>query len=388
MGKKAFNIVESDDMINNNATIKVIGVGGAGGNMLNHMIEQKLAGIELICANTDAQALRINKAPIKVQLGKELTKGLGAGMKPEIGRQAAEESYEELKRVLEGADLVFISAGMGGGTGTGAAPVIAKIAKEIGALTIGVVTKPFRREGARRIKIAEEGFNQLKEECDSIVTILNQKLLLIINRNAGKKESYRMVDNVLYQAVSGITNMIVSHGENDVNVDFEDLKTVMSYRGMALMGIGHKTGEHSAHEALKQAIESPLLDEANISDSRGLLIHFTTSEKYPLVEIDEAMIEILSDLIDNEEVFIIEGQTTDNSYTDDEIKVTIIATGFEDKKIANKKQADNINVRKIDISNRNSDIVIEKVSGTNEVIEIEVGEDDIDKPAYKRYGKD
>jgi cell division protein FtsZ len=388
MGKKAFNIVESDDMINNNATIKVIGVGGAGGNMLNHMIEQKLAGIELICANTDAQALRINKAPIKVQLGKELTKGLGAGMKPEIGRQAAEESYEELKRVLEGADLVFISAGMGGGTGTGAAPVIAKIAKEIGALTIGVVTKPFRREGARRIKIAEEGFNQLKEECDSIVTILNQKLLLIINRNAGKKESYRMVDNVLYQAVSGITNMIVSHGENDVNVDFEDLKTVMSYRGMALMGIGHKTGEHSAHEALKQAIESPLLDEANISDSRGLLIHFTTSEKYPLVEIDEAMIEILSDLIDNEEVFIIEGQTTDNSYTDDEIKVTIIATGFEDKKIANKKQANNINVRKIDISNRNSDIVIEKVSGTNEVIEIEVGEDDIDKPAYKRYGKD
>ena len=388
MGKKAFNIVENDEMINNNATIKVIGVGGAGGNMLNHMIEQKLAGIELICANTDAQALRTNKAPIKVQLGKELTKGLGAGMKPEIGRQAAEESYEELKRVLEGADLVFISAGMGGGTGTGAAPVIAKIAKEIGALTIGVVTKPFRREGARRIKIAEEGFNQLKEECDSIVTILNQKLLLIINRNAGKKESYRMVDNVLYQAVSGITNMIVSHGENDVNVDFEDLKTVMSYRGMALMGIGHKTGEHSAHEALKQAIESPLLDEANISDSRGLLIHFTTSEKYPLVEIDEAMIEILSDLIDNEEVFIIEGQTTDNSYTDDEIKVTIIATGFEDKKIANKKQANNINVRKIDISNRNSDIVIEKVSGTNEVIEIEVGEDDIDKPAYKRYGKD
>ena len=249
MGKKAFNIVENDEMINNNATIKVIGVGGAGGNMLNHMIEQKLAGIELICANTDAQALRTNKAPIKVQLGKELTKGLGAGMKPEIGRQAAEESYEELKRVLEGADLVFISAGMGGGTGTGAAPVIAKIAKEIGALTIGVVTKPFRREGARRIKIAEEGFNQLKEECDSIVTILNQKLLLIINRNAGKKESYRMVDNVLYQAVSGITNMIVSHGENDVNVDFEDLKTVMSYRGMALMGIGHKTGEHSAHEA-------------------------------------------------------------------------------------------------------------------------------------------
>ena len=245
---EAFNIVENNNI--DNATIKVVGVGGGGGNMLNHMIEKNVKGIELIAANTDAQALYSNKAPIKIQLGKELTKGLGAGMKPEVGRAAAEESYDEIKRALEGADLVFISAGMGGGTGTGAAPVIAKIAKGIGALTVGVVTKPFRREGAKRAKLAEIGFNELKEECDSIVTILNQKLLLIIDRKASKKDSYKMIDDILYQAVSGISNMIITHGENDVNVDFEDLKTVMSHRGMALMGIGHKTGENADRKSV------------------------------------------------------------------------------------------------------------------------------------------
>ena len=325
---EAFNIVENNNI--DNATIKVVGVGGGGGNMLNHMIEKNVKGIELIAANTDAQALYSNKAPIKIQLGKELTKGLGAGMKPEVGRAAAEESYDEIKRALEGADLVFISAGMGGGTGTGAAPVIAKIAKEIGALTVGVVTKPFRREGAKRAKLAEIGFNELKEECDSIVTILNQKLLLIIDRRASKRDSYRMIDDILYQAVSGISNMIITHGENDVNVDFEDLKTVMSHRGMALMGIGHKTGENATYEALKEAIESPLLDEVDFSKSKGLLVHFTMNENYPLVDLDEAMTEVLGDLIDNEDVYIIEGQTTDNSFADDEIKVTIVATGFEE----------------------------------------------------------
>ena len=377
---EAFNIVENDEFLDS-AVIKVVGVGGGGGNMLNHMIEKGVKDIELICANTDAQALRVNKAPVKIQLGKELTKGLGAGMEPEIGKAAAEESYDEIKRALEGADLVFISAGMGGGTGTGAAPVIAKIAKEIGALTVGVVTKPFRREGARRAKLAEIGFNELKNACDSIVTILNQKLLSIIDRRASKKDAYKMVDDILHQAVSGISNMIISYGENDVNVDFADLKKVMSHSGMALMGIGHKVGESSAHDALNQAIESPLLDDTNISDARGLLIHFTTNENYPLVDIDEAMESILGDLMDDENVDIIEGQTTNNDLADDEIIVTIIATGFDEQKPVNKPKAEPTKTT-VDLS------IIHKKAVGNEGFDLELSGDDIDVPTWLRKGRD
>jgi len=377
---EAYSIIEDNEFMEN-ATIKVIGVGGGGGNMLNHMIEKGVKDIELICANTDVQALRTNKAPIKIQLGKDLTKGLGAGMEPEVGKGAAEESYDEIKRVLEGADLVFISAGMGGGTGTGAAPVIAKVAKEIGALTIGVVTKPFRREGAKRAKLAEMGFNELKNECDSIVTILNQKLLSIIDRRASKKDAYKMVDDILHQAVSGISNMIISHGENDVNVDFADLKKVMSHTGMALMGIGHKSGEGSAFDALNQAIESPLLDETNISDAQGLLVHFTINENYPLVDIDEAMESILGDLMDNENVDIIEGQTTDNNLADDEIIVTIIATGFDEKKPVNSTKPDT-KTSTIDLN-----VIHRKVVG-NEGFDIELSGDDYDSPAYLRKARD
>jgi len=379
---EAYNIIEDNEFMEN-AVIKVVGVGGGGGNMLNHMIEKGVKDIELICANTDVQALRTNKAPIKIQLGKELTKGLGAGMEPEIGKGAAEESYDEIKRALEGADLVFISAGMGGGTGTGAAPVIAKIAKELGALTIGVVTKPFRREGAKRAKLAEIGFNELKNECDSIVTILNQKLLSIIDRRASKKDAYKMVDDILHQAVSGISNMIISYGENDVNVDFADLKKVMSHRGMALMGIGHKSGENSAYDALNQAIESPLLDETNISDAQGLLIHFTINENYPLVDIDEAMESILGDLMENENVDIIEGQTTNNSLAEDEIIVTIIATGFDEKKPVNStKPANEIKKPTIDLSS------LTKKAVGNEGFDLELSGDEIDIPTYLRKGRD
>jgi cell division protein FtsZ len=376
---EAFNIVENDEFLDN-AVIKVVGVGGGGGNMLNHMIEKGVKDIELICANTDAQALRVNKAPVKIQLGKEITKGLGAGMEPEIGKAAAEESYDEIKRSIEGADLVFISAGMGGGTGTGAAPVIARIAKEVGALTVGVVTKPFRREGARRAKLAEIGFNELKNECDSIVTILNQKLLSIIDRRASKKDAYKMVDDILYQAVAGISNMIISYGENDVNVDFADLKKVMSHSGMALMGIGHQKGETSAHDALSQAIESPLLDDMNISEARGLLIHFTTNENYPLVDIDEAMESILGDLMDDENVDIIEGQTTNNDLADDEIVVTIIATGFDEQKPVNKPKTEATPA--VDLS------ILSKKAVGNEGFDLELSGDDIDIPTWLRKGRD
>ena len=376
---EAFNIIEENGF-SNNAVIKVVGVGGGGGNMLNHMIEKGIKDIELICANTDAQALQSNKAPIKIQLGKELTKGLGAGMKPEIGKEAAEESYDDIKRALEGADLVFVSAGMGGGTGTGAAPVIAKIAKEIGALTIGVVTKPFRREGAKRAKLAEIGFNELKNECDSIVTIINQKLLSIIDRRAGAKDAYKIVDNVLYQAVSGISGVIME--DSRINVDFADLQTVMSYKGMALMGIGHKTGENAAEEALKEAIESPLLDDNDITNAKGILIHWTMNENYPLVDIEEAMQSVLGELMDNENVTIIEGEADDNSLAEDEIKVTIIVTGFEDqKKPVNKTEKPSIT--SVNLNNINN---IRKRVGDNDYIEL--GGDELDIPAWQRNSRD
>jgi cell division protein FtsZ len=376
-----YKVVEENEFLEN-AKIKVVGAGGGGGNMLNYMIEKGVKDIEMICANTDAQALQANKAPIKVQLGKEVTKGLGAGMNPEIGKAAAEESYDEIKRALEGADLVFISAGMGGGTGTGAAPVIARIAKEIGALTIGVVTKPFKREGAKRAKLAEIGFNTLKEECDSIVTILNQKLLSIIDRRASRKDAYKMVDNVLFQAVSGITNIII--GEGDVNTDFADLQAVMSHKGMALMGIGHKSGENSAYEALTEAIESPLLDDVDIMSAKGLLINTTTNENYPLVDFDEAMSAVLGDLMEDENVTIIQGEAYDNSLGDDEIKITIIATGFDDEKASvNSTTKPSTEAPKhIDINS-----LARKVAGGNE-FGLELSGEDIDIPTYMRHSKD
>ena len=371
---EAYNIIE-EPSFSDNAVIKVVGVGGGGGNMLNHMIEKGVKGIDLICANTDAQALEANKAPIKIQLGKELTKGLGAGMKPEIGKEAAEESADDIKRALDGADLVFISAGMGGGTGTGAAPVIARIAKELGALTIGVVTKPFRTEGAKRKKLAEIGFNELKNECDSIVTILNQKLLAIIDRKIGRKGAYKIVDDVLYQAVSGISGVIMEN--SIINVDFADLKTVMGYKGMALMGIGHKKGENSAYDAFKEAIESPLLDDTDISKARGILMHISYNENYPYIDIDEAIESVLGDLMDDDEITIIQGHTDDNSLEDDEIKVTIVATGFEDhKKPVNKEP----NIKQINMNN------IRKIVGDNNYIE--VGDDELAIPTWMRNSKD
>ncbi|WP_353662398.1 cell division protein FtsZ [Hydrogenimonas sp. SS33] len=309
------------------AKIKAIGVGGGGGNMINHMINQGIEGIDLIVANTDAQALESSKAPYKIQLGERLTKGLGAGMKPEVGQESAMESYETIKEVLDGADIVFVSSGLGGGTGTGAAPVIAQAAKEIGALTVSVVTKPFRFEGRRRMKLAEAGLEQLKKESDSIIVIPNEKLLSIVEKNLGIKESFRMVDNILARAVSGISNVIVSKGEHDINLDFADVNTVMSHRGLALMGVGEATGQSAAYEAIKNAIESPLLDNMDIKGAMGVLVHFHIHPEYPILEISEAM-GIVEDNAD-EEAHVIFGTTTDESLAPDEVKITIVATGFE-----------------------------------------------------------
>ncbi len=332
MEEKLFSINEVSD----GPKIKVIGVGGGGNNMINYMAEKGIKDVELIAANTDIQALKTSKAHKKIQLGKSLTKGLGAGMRPEIGQKAAEETYEEIKDALNGADLVFISAGMGGGTGTGASPIIAKAAKEVGALTIGVVTKPFTFEGPRRQKLALNGIENLKQETNSIVVIPNDKILSIIDRKVGRREAFSLVDDVLYKAVSGISNMVISYGENDINVDFNDLKTVMSHQGLALMGVGEEKGENAAFNAIKKAIESPLLDNISIDGAMGVLVHFTLHEDYPLMEMQESM-NLIYEKVD-EDADIIFGTTTDNSLEPDEIKVTIVATGFEKHQTPPKKE--------------------------------------------------
>jgi cell division protein FtsZ len=322
-----FNITESSAGVNG-AKIKAIGVGGGGGNMINHMIREGISGIDLIVANTDAQALDASISPYKMQLGIEVTKGLGAGMKPEVGREAALESFDTVKTMLDGADLVFISAGLGGGTGTGAAPVIAQAAKEIGALTVAIVTSPFAFEGRKRKRLAKEGLELLKLESDSIIVVPNERLLSIVEKNLGMRESFRLVDSVLSQAVGGISNVILSHGANDINLDFADVKTVMSHRGLALMGVGESQGNSAAYDAAKTAIESPLLDNLSIDGAMGILVHFHIHPDYPLTEIAEAM-DIVEENAD-EDASIIFGTTTSEDIPLDEVKLTIIATGFED----------------------------------------------------------
>jgi len=355
--------------------IKVIGVGGGGNNMINYMAAKGIKDVELIAANTDIQALKTSKAHKKLQLGKSLTKGLGAGMRPEVGAKAAEESYEEIKKELEGADLVFISAGMGGGTGTGAAPVIARAAKEVGALTVGVVTKPFTFEGPKRRRLAETGTEELKNETNSIVVIPNDKILTIIDRKVGRREAFSLVDDVLYKAVSGISNMVISYGENDINVDFNDLKTVMSHHGLALMGVGEEQGENAAFNAIKKAIESPLLDNISIDGAMGVLVHFTLHEDYPLVDMEESMNLIYEKADDDADIIF--GTTTDNSLAPDEIKVTIVATGFEKDKSANNpfiKEEVTVNI---------NEMFKRKVSGG-----LDLDSDELDIPTWMRKSKD
>ena len=309
------------------ARIIAVGVGGGGGNMIGHMIKENVTGIEMMLINTDAQVLSETSSASKIQIGTKLTKGLGAGMKPSIGKDSALENYDEIRSALEGADIVFISAGLGGGTGTGAAPVVAQIAKEVGALTISIVTKPFMFEGRKRLKLAETGLEELKKESDSIVVIPNDKLLSIIDRKLGLKESFKIVDSVLAQAVSGTSGVILSSGENDINLDFADLQTVMSHKGMALMGVGEHEGENAAYEAIKAAIESPLLDNMSINGAMGVLVHFSMHPDFPMMELAEAM-EVVHDSA-HDDAEVIWGTSTDEDIAENYIKITIVATGFE-----------------------------------------------------------
>ncbi|PRO65311.1 cell division protein FtsZ [Alkalicoccus urumqiensis] len=306
------------------ATIKVIGVGGGGSNAVNRMIENGLQGVEFIAVNTDAQALQMSQADETLQLGGKLTRGLGAGANPDIGKKAAEESRDQLEEHLQGADMVFITAGMGGGTGTGAAPVIAEIAKECGALTVGVVTRPFTFEGRRRMSHASSGIEALKEKVDTLITIPNDRLLEIVDKNTPMLEAFREADNVLRQGVQGISDLIAVPGL--INLDFADVKTIMSEKGSALMGIGVATGESRAAEAAKKAISSPLL-ETSVDGAQGVLMNITGGANLSLFEVHEAA-EIVSSASD-EEVNMIFGSVI-NENLKDEIVVTVIATGFDE----------------------------------------------------------
>lgn len=308
--------------MDNLANIKVIGVGGGGNNAVNRMISAGVKGVEFIAVNCDAQALLLSKAPTRIQIGEKLTKGLGAGANPEIGEKAAEESRDQILDALKGADMVFVTAGMGGGTGTGAAPIVAECAREVGALTVGVVTKPFSFEGKRRMNQAESGIINIKEKVDTLITIPNDRLLQVIDRRTSMLEAFRIADDVLRQGVQGISDLIAVPGV--INADFADVKTIMSDAGSALMGIGTAKGDNGAVSAAEAAIKSPLL-EASIEGARGVLFNITGGKDLSLFDVTEAS-NIITEAVDPE-ANIIFGAVIDESLQD-EIRVTVIATGF------------------------------------------------------------
>ena len=316
-------MIDKNTDLANFANIKVVGVGGSGGSAVTRMINSKLRGIEFIAINTDSQALAFNEAPIKIQIGKETTLGLGAGADPEVGRKSIEENKEEVYEALKGADMVFVTCGMGGGTGTGAAPFVADIAKELGALTVGVVTKPFTFEGMRRKKIAELGIAEMKEKVDTLITIPNDRLLQVIDKKTSLFDAFGIVDDVLRQGVQGIADLIIYHGL--INVDFADVKAIMSDAGSALMGIGHGSGDNRAIEAARAAIDSPLL-ELSIDGAKGILFNITGGPELGMYEIDEAA-KAITEAADPD-ANIIFGAIIDEAMQG-EVKITVIATGFE-----------------------------------------------------------
>ncbi|ALC91071.1 cell division protein FtsZ [Bacillus sp. FJAT-18017] len=326
-------MLEFDTNLDQLATIKVIGVGGGGNNAVNRMIEHGVQGVEFIAVNTDAQALNLSKAEVKMQIGAKLTRGLGAGANPEVGKKAAEESKEQIEEALRGADMVFVTAGMGGGTGTGAAPVIAQIARDLGALTVGVVTRPFTFEGKKRQGQAQMGISGMKEAVDTLIVIPNDRLLEIVDKSTPMLEAFREADNVLRQGVQGISDLIAVPGL--INLDFADVKTIMSSKGSALMGIGVASGENRAAEAAKKAISSPLL-ETSIDGAQGVLMNITGGSNLSLYEVQEAA-DIVASASD-QEVNMIFGSVI-NENLKDEILVTVIATGFNEEAIQQRPSA-------------------------------------------------
>ena len=318
-------MIELVDTPDPGARIKVIGAGGCGGNAVSHMIKQGLHGVDFIAVNTDSQALANNTAPMRMQIGSVLTRGRGTGGNPEIGRKAALEDEERLREVLKDAEMVFVTAGMGGGTGTGSAPVLARIARETGALTVGVVTKPFQFEGSRRMSQADEGLRELKDAVDTLITIPNQRLLSIASRTTSLREAFQKADDVLLQAVRGISELVTVHGL--INLDFADVRSIMAEMGLAMMGAASATGENRAVEAAQRAISSPLLEDVSIKGARGLLINVTGGADMSLYEVTEAASLIQEEA--HEDANIIFGAVIDDRLAD-EIRITVIATGFGD----------------------------------------------------------
>ncbi len=317
-------MIELDSYLDRGAKIRVVGVGGGGGNALNSMIHKGLHGVDFFAINTDSQALERNQAPNKIQIGKNLTRGLGAGADPSVGHRAVEEDREEIARALAGSDMVFVTAGMGGGTGTGGGPLVANIAKSIGALVVGIVTRPFQCEGKRRMQQAETGIEELKKQVDTLIVIPNQKLLNIVERTTPLREAFDIANQVLYGATRGISELITVPGL--INVDFADVRTVMKEMGDAVMGSGLAKGENRAVEAAHSAISSPLLEDVSIAGAQGVLVNITGGSSMSLVEVDEAT-EIIHEAA-GEDANVILGAVVDENMNEDEVMVTVIATGF------------------------------------------------------------
>ncbi len=379
-----FSYVESDK----SAKIKVIGVGGAGGNAINNMISANLQGVKFIAANTDAQALEISQANLKIQLGNQLTEGLGAGANPDVGRDAALENKDEIREALAGSHMVFITAGFGGGTGTGAAPVVADICKEMGALTVAVVSKPFSFEGKKRMNQAEKGIENLKGFADTVITIPNDRLRGIASKNATMLDMFLKADEILHHSVKGITDLIMVPGL--VNLDFADVKTTMSKAGMALMGIGVAKGENRAREAAEMAISHPLLEDISIGGAKGVLMNITCTSDLTLDEMTEASDRIYEEVGDEAE--IIWGQAIDESLGD-ELRVTVIATGIDKEDDKPAIEPVEINLRDVSVKQEEeAEVKEEAVSSIKESVrgfsDIVLDNEDLDIPTFLRRKAD
>ena len=366
--------------------IVVVGVGGGGSNMVSHLYQNNAHDdLTLIVANTDNQHLGACPVPNKIQLGERITGGLGAGADDEIGKKATLESTETIKEYLAGANMVIVCVGLGGGTGTGAAPVVAQIAKDLGAVTISIATKPFAFEGSQRAKVAQRGFEELNKVSDSIIVVPNDKLRSIIGRNTGVRESFKIVDNVLARAAGGISSVVLKYSPDDVNVDFADLKKVITtYKGLALMGLGEGSGENACLNALRNAIESPLFDNLSINGAKGIILNFEFNPDYPFTQVTEAM-EFINEIADGDDNLIIFGTRTDENLAVDFMRITVIATGFE-KNITsstptNTTQASVESKKKKKILNSPFSFDVALVSGGDEIV-------DYDKPTYMRHKKD
>lgn len=384
----AFELI---DTYTQNAIIKVIGVGGGGGNALEHMVVNEIEGVDFICANTDSQALRKSSATIQLQLGADITKGLGAGADPDIGRQAALEDRERIMEVISGADMVFITAGMGGGTGTGAAPVVAQVAKEMGILTVAVVTKPFPFEGSKRLKIATDGLAELSQHVDSLITIPNEKLLAVLGKEMSLLGAFKAANDVLLGAVQGIAELITREGM--INVDFADVRTVMSEMGMAMMGTGKATGENRAIEAAKHAVSSPLLEDVDLSGARGVLVNITAGLDMTIGEFEDVG-NTVKDFA-SEDATVVVGTVIDPEMTE-ELRVTVVATGLGPQNVANVALVPEKEMSQVEIAKKQTDIDYDKPTVIRQeeqsqqklVANGDVNMDYLDIPAFLRRQAD